>query len=217
LSTSSDTVWTASATAKWRRATAALALLALWPLLAWVAARALIVEANIPHADALVVLGGSAVYIERAQRAAELFHQKRAAMIILTNDDQRGGWSSAEQRNPFFVERAADELRRAGVPAEKIEVLPGAVAGTYDEAAKLSEYAARRGLRSLLVVTSGYHSRRALWALRRATAGKGIEVGLDAVAPGQQTPPPATWWLDRRGWRMVAGEYAKLIYYRLRY
>ncbi|MBA3767514.1 MAG: hypothetical protein H0W99_11100, partial [Acidobacteria bacterium] len=107
-------------------------ILAAWPLLAWVAARALIVRAELTHADALVVLSGSGVYIERTGHAAQLWKEGRADRIILTNDSQRGGWSEAERRNPMFVERAVAELQRAGVAADRIEVLPEPVTSTYD-------------------------------------------------------------------------------------
>jgi uncharacterized SAM-binding protein YcdF (DUF218 family) len=192
-------------------------LLAAWPLPAWAAARWLVVEAPLASADAVVVLGGSAAYAERASYAAGLFAEGRAPRVLLGDDGQRGGWSQAEQRNPFFVERAAGVLEGAGVPAASIEKLPRATASTYEEAALLREYAAAHDLRSLLVVTSGYHSRRALWTLERVFGGSGVRIGLAAVAPGAQTPAPAFWWLSVTGWRMVALEYVKLAYYRLRY
>ncbi|MGB8509116.1 MAG: ElyC/SanA/YdcF family protein, partial [Pyrinomonadaceae bacterium] len=81
----------------------------------------------------------------------------------------------------------------------------------------LREYAAARGLHSLLVVTSAYHSRRALWTLRRVFEGSDMEIGLAPVASGEQTPRAALWWLTPSGWRLVAGEYAKFIYYLLHY
>lgn len=192
-------------------------LLAAWPPLAWLAARWLVVDAPLARADALVVLAGSTTYDERASYAAELFKDGRAPKVLLSDDGERGGWSQEQQRNPFFVERAAAVLVSAGVPAESIEKLPRATSSTYEEAALLREYAAARGLRSLLVITSAYHSRRALWTLERAFGGSGIEVGLAAVAFGRQTPAPASWWLSTAGWRMVALEYLKLAYYRLRY
>lgn len=198
---------------RWRWARAGVVLLVGWELLAWGAALALVVTAELPQADALVVLSGSTSYVERALWAAQLFREGRAPRVLLTNDAARGGWSTAEQRNPYFVERAAEELRRAGVPAERIEVLPGTVDGTYEESVRLREYAAANGLRSLLVVTSGYHSRRALWTLRRVFATGGVEVGLSAAPPGPTTPRPATWWMSAGGWRVVAGEYLKFIYY----
>jgi uncharacterized SAM-binding protein YcdF (DUF218 family) len=191
--------------------------LVVWSLLAWGAARALILSAELERADAVVVLGGSGSYIERAQSAAQLFREGRAPRIILTNDGQRSGWSSSEQRNPFFFERAREELERAGVPAERIQVLPPVVSSTYEEALVLREYTTMHGLRSILVVTSPYHSRRALWMLQRVFAKSGVEVGLKPSAAGEQTPRPVSWWLYPSGWSIITSEYAKLFYYWLRY
>ena len=200
-----------------RRALAALALLLAWPPLAWLAADWLVLETEPAPADALVVLGGSSTYEERAGYAARLFAAGFAPQVILTDDGQRGGWSQAEQRNPLFVERAAALLEGAGVPAAKIEALPRQTTSTFEEAQALREYAEARGLGSLLVVTSGYHSRRALWALGRAFSGSPVRVRLAAVPPGAQTPARSYWWLSPNGWRTVALEYPKLLYYRLRY
>jgi uncharacterized SAM-binding protein YcdF (DUF218 family) len=202
-----------------RRMLLAFALvLAAWSALAWVAAEGLIVSAELrQRADAIVVLSGSKAYVERARRAAQLYHEGRGAKIILTNDNQQSGWSVEQQANPFFIERAAAELKSAGVPADAIEMLPQAVTSTQEEASLLRAVASARGLRSILVVTSAYHSRRALWTWRNVFEEAGVEIGLDAVAPGDQTPRPAVWWLQPRGWPMVAGEYFKLIYYRFQY
>ncbi len=191
--------------------------LAVWSLFAWCAALALITNAQIERADALVVLSGSANYIERARLAAELFKQGRAPKVVLTNDYQQSGWLSAEQRNPLFVERARMELERVGVPPERIEMLPQAVTSTYEEALLLREYATVHNLDSILIVTSAYHSRRSLWTFRHVFQGTDLDVGLQTVAPGEQTPHPAVWWLYARGWQMVTGEYMKLVYYRIYY
>jgi uncharacterized SAM-binding protein YcdF (DUF218 family) len=190
---------------------------ALAIFIAWVAAESLIVNLDLAHADALVVLGGSSTYIERTRRAAQLLREGRAPRIILTNDNQLSGWSTEEERNPLFVERARDELKRLDVPGEKIEIVPGLVTNTHDEIVRIREYAREKKLRSILVVTSAYQTRRALWTLRRVFPGSGIEFGLDGVEPGEQSPRRATWWLSRLGWQMVPGEYLKLAYYRLKY
>jgi uncharacterized SAM-binding protein YcdF (DUF218 family) len=194
-----------------------LIFLAAWSGLAWVAAKALIVQADLPQADALVVLSGSSNYMERTRAAAELFTAGRAPKIILTNDNEQGGWSSAEQRNPLFEELEFAELVRAGVPAEKIERLTGIVTSTYDEALQVRAIASAQGLRSIIVVTSAYHSRRALWTWRRVFQESGIAIGLSAAPTGEQSPNPFSWWWHPRGWSMVAGEYPKLIYYWLQY
>jgi uncharacterized SAM-binding protein YcdF (DUF218 family) len=193
------------------------ALLAAWPPLAWAAACWLVVDSRPERSDALVVLGGSSTYRERTEYAARLYGEGFAPRVLLTDDGLRGGWSQEQQRNPFFVERAAAALESAGVPAENVETLRPQTSSTYEEALLLREYVAARGLGSLLVVTSGYHSRRARWTFERVFEGSGVRLSVASVAPGRQTPAPAAWWLSVAGWRVVALEYLKLAYYRLRY
>jgi uncharacterized SAM-binding protein YcdF (DUF218 family) len=199
----------------WRRLSIAFLLLASLWFVAWVGARWLIVTAPLDRADAIVVLSGSSTLSERAQHAARLYSQHRSPRILLTTDNQQGGWLSAEQRNPYFHEIAVNELHRLGVPPEDVEVLSPTVHSTWDEAALLSEYSKTHNLRSILIVTSSYHSRRALWSFRTLFRDGSTHVGLDPVATGIQTPPPTTWWLHRKGWQLVLVEYLKLIYYRL--
>src|SRR6266849_923300 len=181
-----------------------------WPVLAWLAAEALIVNAEPTHADALVVLAGSSTYVERTHQAAQLFKEGRAPKVILTNDNQESGWSAELQTNPLYVQRAAIELKSCGVPEVKIEILPETVSSTRDEATRVREYAASSGLHSILVVTSAYQVRRARWTFDQMFAGSGVSISFSSVPPGDQTPRPLTWWLHRRGWSMVASEYVKL-------
>lgn len=189
-------------------------LLALLWLVAWVGARCLIVRAPLDRADAIVVLSGSSTLSERVQLAAGLYSQQRSQKILLTTDNRQGGWSSAEQRNPYFHEIAVKELTRLGVPSQDIEVARPPVESTWDEAELIRDYANTQNLRSILIVTSSYHSRRALWTFRHLLEGRAIQVGIDPVETGIQTPHPATWWLHPRGWQLVPIEYLKLIYYR---
>jgi uncharacterized SAM-binding protein YcdF (DUF218 family) len=189
----------------------------LWPLAAWVAAKGLIVHAEVSRADAIVVLAGSSTYVERTGAAAKLFRDGRAPLIVLTNDNNRSGWSVEQQRNPLFIERAADELAARGVDRNRIELIRSPVTSTYDEVVRIRDYARSRGWRAIIVVTSGYQSRRALWTLQRVFHGEDVVLGLNAAPPGEQSPSPAIWWCSRMGWNSVAGEYAKMVYYRFKY
>lgn len=195
----------------------ALLCLGVWPLLGWVLAQLLIVKSELAPADAIVVLSGSSTYMERTDWAAKLYHAGRSPLIILTDDKLLSGWHSADERNPYFYELALRELRKRGVPAERILVIREPALGTYYESLSVREYATSHDLKRLLIVTSAYHSRRAFWSMRRACEGSGIEIGVDGPPPGLQTPSPAWWWLRKTGWRVVAGEYVKLVYYRLVY
>jgi len=189
----------------------------IWPFAAWAGAKFLIVEAPLDKADAIVVLGGSATYKERAHEAARLLHEGRSQLILITNDNMRGPWSSAEQRNLYYYERSFDELRNAGIAAQNIEVVMDPVASTYEEAQVVRDYAQQHGLKAILIVTSAYHSRRALWVFSRVFRDTGIRIGLVTARPGEESPPPATWWLSARGWRLVPTEYVKMVYYVINY
>jgi uncharacterized SAM-binding protein YcdF (DUF218 family) len=176
----------------------------------------LITEAPLDKADAIVVLSGSATFRERAHEAARLYFEGRAPRILLTNDNHQGWWSSAQQRNLFFYERSLEELKKSGVPSESVEVLMQPVSSTYDEAELIRDYAQQRGLRSILIVTSAYHSRRALWVFTRVFRDTGIQVGL-VIARREESPSPVKWWLTLRGWQFVPTEYVKMLYYLINY
>jgi len=184
----------------------------LW-LIAWAAAHWLIVIAPLDQADAIVVLSGSSTLLERNQRAARLYQQHRSKKILVTRDTQRGSWSSAEQRNPYYFEIAVAELKRLGVREEDIEVLDPPVNSTWEEATSVREYVVSHNIRSILIVTSSYHSRRALLTFRRQLNTTDVQVGIDPVEPGLQTPRPAIWGFSLKGWQVVFLEYLKLIYY----
>ena len=199
-----------------RRLALALFVLACAWCAAWVAARMLIVSAPLERADIVVVLSGSSTFIERTHLASELYATGRFPRIVLTNDNSQGGWSESLQRNPYFQERARWELERLGVPSSAIETIATPVTSTYDEAVALKSFAAAHGFHSILLVTSAYHSRRALKTFQHLMAGTDIICGVASPPPGWQTPRSATWLFSVQGWRMVPLEYLKIIYYRWR-
>jgi uncharacterized SAM-binding protein YcdF (DUF218 family) len=203
----------------WRIAVYFFVILGAWIPFAWLSAIYLAIEKPLAKADAILILAGSATYIERTQKAAVIFKEGVASKIFLTNDGLRGGWSKEEQRNPYFTERARWELIQQGIPEQAIEILPTPLTGTYDEANHFVKVSAERKLKSLLLVTSAYHTRRALRTFKREFAKENlpIEIGIESAPLGIQTPKPYAWWLSSNGWKSVAGEYVKTFYYWLFY
>jgi uncharacterized SAM-binding protein YcdF (DUF218 family) len=188
-----------------------LLLFLIWLFLAPLLAERLIVEKMLEKSDAIVVLGGSHTYVERTRKAAEIYNKGIAPKIYLTDDGEQAGWSQVEQRNPPYVELARNLLIANGVPAENIEILEPRVSGTIDEARILSDKAKSANLRSLLIVTSAYHTRRAFATFQKVfnENNQSVELGIAAPPTGEQTPPPFSWWLSIFGWKIVAGEYVK--------
>ena len=91
--------------------------------------------------------------------------------------------------------------------------MPDEVSGTDSEAKAFADEIDARPVKSLVIVTSAYHTRRALRTFDKILAGKGVEIGIAHAPIGEQTPMPETWWLNPRGWQMVAGEYVKSAVY----
>ena len=192
-------------------------ILVLWvvaaPLFGWY----LIVNEPLEKADIIFVLSGSAVYKERTKKAAELYAKGISGRIVLSDDGAEAGWSNTEERNPKFIGLEARSLIKHGVPPDLIIMMEAKVSGTNDEARALLKEARKQEWNSVVLVTSGYHSRRALSVFRGVFANTGIDVGIVSVPAGDRTPSVYTWWLSPRGWKFVGGEYLKTFYYWLFY
>lgn len=186
---------------------------AAWIFAAPFLAKRLIVEKPLEHADVILILAGSSVFQERTDKAAELYKQGIAPVIVLTDDGERGGWSKIEQRNPPFVEMARANLINQGVPAAAIEIIKPNGSGTIQEARIFDEKASSANWKSVLLVTSAYHTRRTLRTFENRLKDRNIVVGIAGAPVGRQTPLPDFWWLSARGWNFVAGEYVKSFYY----
>jgi len=167
----------------------------------------LIIEQPIEKPSAIFVLSGSAAWGERTNKAAELYRAGATDKIVLTNDGEKSGWQEGLQRNPYYWEWETWNLIAKGVPPEKIEVLPPIVKGTHEEVLLLREIARRENWQSVLIVTSPFHTRRALFAVNQIKDNQNLQTG---VVPAHDTN---YWWTNWREWRTVALEYVKFVYY----
>ncbi|NVN97965.1 MAG: YdcF family protein [Geobacteraceae bacterium] len=154
-------------------------------------------------AGAIIILSGS--YKERAPAAALLMRNGYADKVLITNDDLFSGWSQKYHRNLYQNEWAEEELVSLGVPREKIVKLPFKVTSTMAEAVVASEFIRKERLGSVIIVTSDYHARRALWAFRLIMKGFSTEV---MVYPALS---------HYNGFRANAVELCKLLFYQIKY
>ena len=116
--------------------------------------------------DAIYVFCGIlGEYLWRVDAAAEAFKRYSANEIILFDDGNLGPWVPALKKNLTFVERAQRRLIQKGVPKNDILILRSNFEETWGEAKALDIFLNRHPARSLLIVTSPYHLRRAYWSV----------------------------------------------------
>jgi len=98
-------------------------------------------------------------------------------------------------------------LIRLGVPAAAIQRIEEAD-GTIGEAIEILSLARRTGIRSILVVTSKYHTRRSRQIFRWIM---GDTVSVKVIGSSYESFNPALWWKTRSDMRSVIFEYQKLL------
>jgi uncharacterized SAM-binding protein YcdF (DUF218 family) len=185
----------------------ALALAAL-PLLA-AAGRFLVENDPLQHADAIVVLTGS--YPDRIVEAALLYREGWAPRIILCRESENAGFQNLRTLGvhvPRLFELNRSIAEQLGVPGDAIRVLERPAGSTFSEAQVVLADAARHGYRSLLIVTSQYHTRRAARIYRHLAGGR---VTILVRGARDDEFQPDAWWRDRPSTRRVVIEFLKLL------
>ena len=98
------------------------------------------------------------------------------------------------------------------MPAERIRYEDRST-DTRESLVNVAPILREEGVRTLVLVTSPYHQRRAFLAARRALPGLRI---VNRPVRTQPWPPARPWWREAATRRVVLQEYAKLVYYGLR-
>jgi uncharacterized SAM-binding protein YcdF (DUF218 family) len=145
-------------------------------------------------AQVLVVLGGGPD--DRPQKAVELLQKGYAPRLLLSG-------AGEEQ---FTLAR----LREAKVPAARL-LLETNSTSTYENALRSVEVLRAQKITNAIIVTSWYHSRRALACFHKAAPEiKWQSAPSESNLTAQNLP-------DTSGVRFVAAEYAKLIWYAIKW
>lgn len=150
----------------------------------------LVVETPIEKTDLVVALGGDR---RRQEEAVRLLHSGLARWIVFLGADVR-----------------PSDYHCLDVPAKQIldPAIPSYT--TFDEAKTARTIAQAHEFKSVLIVTSLYHERRALWVFKRVF--RGSDVGL-RVTSSPENLPFQTWWKSYIGRKLVLFEYLGLAYY----
>ena len=170
--------------------------LARHPLLRFIG-EGLVVEDPLEKSDAIIVLSDDNFYADRATRAAELFRQDLAPVVVASGIRLRPNAGIAELMTHDLIER--------GVPKEHVLPFPQDADSTREEAEALRKLVQEKRWKNVIVVTSNYHTRRAKYILTRVFGG-GVVVRFASARDGDFDP--AHWYEHRRSVRRFAHEVA---------
>jgi uncharacterized SAM-binding protein YcdF (DUF218 family) len=159
-------------------------------------------------ADAMMVLSGQSLW--RARKAAQLFHDHYAPRVLVSGGDIDEYFGLLTNERVYDAELQARVLARLGVPRDAM-VLVNGMKSTRDEALAFRQYAREHPLRSVILVTSHLHSRRARWAFRHALGG--VPIDVMAVEADQPHLNARDWWRHPDAALGVLNEYLKFGYY----
>jgi uncharacterized SAM-binding protein YcdF (DUF218 family) len=174
-------------------------------------ARAWVVSDSIAPADAIVVLGGGLE--TRPFAAADLYKKGMARRILLSAVKP----SPAEKLDivPSHIELNRAVLLKLGVPPEVIVSFGTDVSSTYEEARALAEWTNRNGIKSIIVPTEIFSSRRVRWILVKELSGLDVRVEVQALPPLEYDVD--NWWRHEAGVIGFQNEVIKYLYYRVKY
>lgn len=156
-----------------------------------------------PHpAEVIVVLGGDNVRGDRVRHAVELYRQNWAPRLLLSGSTIRSYFSEGE-----LMQR---EATAQGVPAGALVLAPHQAGSTLAEALHLRQVLHEQKVRSLIVVTSNFHTRRTRRIFHEVFRRHGTQVWVSAAS--DVNFDPARWWEQREGRGLLFLELLKCVY-----
>ncbi len=173
----------------------------------------LIVDDPLQTADMIFVLNGD--HDTRPFRASELYKQGLAPLIVIARAESLAAEKLGLAPNDTDVSLGV--MKELGVPPEKIVVLPveGGATSTFDEARALRGYIETQDMRSIILLTSAFHTRRARWIFAKELAG--LPVRLEVASVPHYGFDETNWWQSEDGLITLNNEYIKLAYYFVKY
>jgi uncharacterized SAM-binding protein YcdF (DUF218 family) len=169
------------------------------PLMRW-AAESWIVEDPLQHAAALIVLSDDNFYADRATRAAELFREGDAPLVVASGRRLRPTAGIAELMEHDLIER--------GVPKGRIIRFPQDADNTLEEAQALARFVADHHWSSVIVVTSNYHTRRARYIFRHVFPQ---DIAVFVASARDADFDPQQWWMKRKYIKELTREFAGML------
>jgi uncharacterized SAM-binding protein YcdF (DUF218 family) len=169
------------------------------PILRFVA-EAWIVEDALSRADAIIVLSDDNFYADRSTHAADLYRRGMAPIVVASGRRLRPNAGIAELMEHDLIER--------GVPKDKILRLSHNAENTREEAETTAQQAVQRKWRSVIIVTSNYHTRRARYIFSHVFPPQTL-VRVSGAPDGDFDPDH--WWQTRKSLKEFVRELAGMV------
>ncbi len=148
--------------------------------------------------DAIVVVSGGDT-VARTDKGIELFKNGWANTLVFSGAAQ-------DATGPSNAEAMKQHAITEGVPAEAI-LVEETSRNTGQNAQNTRQLLADNNISSIILVTSGYHQRRASIEFDRIANG----VAIANHPVGTDHDWSSVWWLTPRGWWLAGGEVVKII------
>ena len=142
--------------------------------------------------NAIYVLGGSPKSLQnRFKKAAELYKEGLANKILVDSDQMMMEYSPSIGRNLTFNEWQIGELVGLGIEKKDIEpvLMENGFFGTFSEAKSIAKLVSNRGYRSLILVSSDYHTRRVWYCFSKLIVNNNVNL---YVYPSNDVPSMST-------------------------
>lgn len=178
--------------------------------------RYLILEHPPQKSDIIICLSGG--NIERGLEAADAYQKGLAPLIFVSREERPDGYELLRDRGvhyPETVEMLVMVLEGLGVPNSAVFTSDRVVESTVEEAIVVKDFVEKRGYRSLILITSPTHSKRAWRTFKKVFGENDIRILMRPTHYSSFSPED--WWKKRRYVRGVIIEYQKLIYYALKH
>ncbi|MBW2039801.1 MAG: YdcF family protein [Deltaproteobacteria bacterium] len=175
--------------------------------------RYLIYQEPPQKADVIAILANWGDTIVRARGGADLYKRGLAKRIFISRVERMEGLEEVKKQGIFIPENrdlAIIVLEGLGVPLAAIETSKQEVTSTREEAKEVRNFIEKRGYKSVLLVTSKYHSRRAHLIFKDTLKEKAKVISVPSPYDSYN---PEGWWKREKDWKRVILEYQKLLLY----
>ncbi|MEX0813262.1 MAG: YdcF family protein [Chitinophagales bacterium] len=171
----------------------------------------LIAEDPLEKSDAIFVLSGGP--FERGMAAMDIYFQGYSDTIIcmgsVVPQDLRAlgfNYKESELIKHFLIHSMQ-------IPEQHVKILPEG-SSTFEESAAILDYCQKQGFKTVIIVSSAFHTRR----IQQTFKEKFKDRGIKTIVRGHiRRHDPPYWWQNEQDMINVNNEYIKLLYYWWRY